>query len=183
MNELKLKPVPGKGVTVSKTNQSPSDAPSSKPPVSGSKPSGIAGVKLMKSAALNKPSTASKVSRISNLMKQFEKNEEGGGGGGGDGGSGGSADSSTGSSPSHMMPRPPPPALDVSPMTGRKMDRKNSVNDGITRFGGRSPSPDVKPYLPPKSGTHGGLYGLSHDEILVLLHSSIIILELNFPSL
>ncbi len=106
---------------------------------------------------MNRPPLSSKgpkVSRISNLMKQFETktNREGSGEG-----SEGSASSSTGPSPltSPLHNLAPPlvkPSADVSPLSGRKVDRKTSVDDLTKKFGGstRSPSPDIKPSLPPK---------------------------------
>jgi len=141
---VKLKPVPGKGSSSKpdppKASESHSDSsnPPPKPPVNSFKPS-IGG--KLKTPSVNKPSVPQK-SKISNLMKQFEKDGEG---------SGDSEASSTTTSPIHLV-RPPPPPMDISPMSGRKMNRRTSVGEGIKRFGGRSPSPDTKPSLPLKHG-------------------------------
>ena len=60
-------------------------------------------------------------------------------------------------SPSHkLLASSNRPISNVSPLSGRKMERRESVDDLTKRFGGkaRSPSPDVpigKPSLPPKS--------------------------------
>ena len=103
------------------------------------------------SSTLNKPS--SKVTRISNLMNRFENKT----GESGSEGSEGSAQSSLGpspiTSPSHKLTAPAKPMSDVSPLSGRKMDRKTSVEGLTKKFGGRmrTPSPDMKPSLPPKS--------------------------------
>ena len=152
---VKLKPVSGKGsfgkadpptkTEPAKASESLTDSSTlpPKPPVNSLKPS-IGG--KLKSSSVNKPSVPQK-SKISNLMKQFGE------------GSADSEVSSTTTSPRHLA-RPPPPPLDVSPMSGRKMDRKNSVGDGIKMFGGRSPSPDIKPSLPLKHGGSMIVYGI-----------------------
>ena len=168
ISEVKLKAVSGRGGTAgksdpSKTNGTRMEPAAFKPPVNCAKPIGMPMGKLKSSTM--KPTISPKTSRISNLMKQFETNKSGGDGDG----SGGSAESSTVpspmASPSHSLPRPPPPPMDVSPMSGRKMDRKNSVSDGIKKFGGgRSPSPDMKPHLPPRPGDF-----IKFGELLILL--------------
>lgn len=176
MNEVKLKPVSGRGVSgkntlVGRSDEQHVDSATSKPLVNGvaSKPLPVFGGSNVNggigggvgkirgtNATFSKPSTSPKTSRISNLMKQFET--KGGGAGGGESeGSGGSSASLSGpsplTSPSHNLSLSTiKPKLDVSPLSGRKMNRKDSVDDLTKKYGGklRSPSPDSKPYLPPK---------------------------------
>ena len=56
---------------------------------------------------------------------------------------------------------PPKPAANVSPLSGRKIDKKANVGDLMSKFGGRvsmtspvsdrsSPSPEERPNLPPR---------------------------------
>lgn len=110
--------------------------------------------------SMNKPSIQPKAGRISNLMKQFEKNK------GQNGDSEGSSDGGP-TSPRHSLgvPSSESPAVDKSPLSGRKLNRKESVEDLTKKFGGRtrSPSPDVgKPPLATKSPGTVNSYSLLH---------------------
>ena len=122
---------------------------------------GVPGKQKATGSSMNKLASATKSSRISNLMKQFENKSPVGENDESMDGSGGSPVSSSGpspiTSPSHkLLASSNRPISNVSPLSGRKMERRESVDDLTKRFGGkaRSPSPDVpigKPSLPPKS--------------------------------
>ena len=72
-----------------------------------------------------------------------------------------------------LAPPTKPPAPDRSPVSGRRLEKKDSVDHLMKKFGGRvrTPSPDIppKPSLPPKSpsmwgkGVEGWRGGWSRD--------------------
>ena len=99
---------------------------------------------------INKPPIATKTSKISERMKMFEKKDS-------------QTQESPTVSPKHtlVVASEPPPA-DKSPMSGRKINREENVSELMNKFGGSlrvtspttsdrsSPSPESKPFLPPK---------------------------------
>ena len=99
-----------------------------------------------------KPPTAPKTAKIQDLMKRFEKKP-----------SGEVEDLAPPPSNISSLSTPPKPSMDVSPLTGRKMHRKDSVGNLTKKYEdkrqsptdmsrGKSPSPESKPFLPPKPG-------------------------------
>lgn len=101
-----------------------------------------------------KPPTAPKTAKIQGLMKMFEKKP-----------SGEAKDLAPPPSSISSLSTPPKPSLTVSPLTGRKFDRKDSVENLTKKYEDRSlsptevsraKSPENKPNLPPRPGGFGG---------------------------
>lgn len=111
-----------------------------------------------KSAAVKpqavKPPPAPKTAKIQGLMKMFEKKP-----------SGEAKDLTPPPSSISSLSTPPKPSMTVSPLTGRKFDRKDSVENLTKKYEDRSlsptevsraKSPENKPILPPRPGGFGG---------------------------
>ena len=98
---------------------------------------------------MTKPPIATKSLKISERMKMFEKKDS-------------PAQVSPTVSPKHTLKVSSKPPADKSPMSGRKMNREESVGELMNKYGGglhvtspttndrSSPSPESKPFLPPK---------------------------------
>lgn len=154
--EIKLKPVASKDSTTSKVAENKNI--SHRPAQNGTVKAGNASITQNQSMTQRKvkPPPAPKNTKILGLMKQFEKK------------SASNEEEQTPSTTTLAAPQKPPP-MDKSPLSGRKLYRKDSVKNMKEKYEedrrsmsppqeltrNRSPSPEEKPCLPPKPGSSG----------------------------